>query len=115
MHEIGIMDQTLEIAIKNAQAQNAKKIKKMTIEIGKISGVVPEALEFAFDVVSKNTIAENADLIINHIPVICYCNYCQKNFSPQEWFFECPNCLEFSNNIIQGKEIKLVSVEIDFD
>lgn len=115
MHEIGIMEQTLEIAIKNSQAQNATKIKKITMDIGKISGVISEALEFAFDVVSNNTIAENADLIINDIPVICYCDFCQKNFYPQEWFFECPKCLQFSNNIIQGKEIKLVSVEIDFN
>ncbi len=114
MHEIGIMEQTLEIAIQNAQAQNANKIEKITMEIGKISGVVPEALKFAFDVVSKNTIAENATFIINNIPIICYCDSCQQNFYPQEWFFECPNCLEFSNNIIQGKEIKLLSVEIDF-
>ncbi len=112
MHEIGIMEQTLEIAIQNAKAQNANKIKKMSIDIGKMSGVVPEALKFAFDVVSKNTIAENADLIINDIPVVCYCDSCQQNFSPQEWFFECPNCLQFSNNIIQGKEMKLVSIEI---
>ncbi len=85
------------------------------MDIGKISGVISEALEFAFDVVSKNTIAENADLIINDIPVVCYCYFCKQNFAPQEWFFECPKCLQFSNNIIQGKEIKLVSVEIDCD
>ncbi len=115
MHEIGIMERTLEIAITNAKQQNAHKINKITMNIGKLSGVIPDALEFAFDVVTKDTIAENATLTINTIPVICYCNSCQENFYPQEWFFECPKCHQFSNNIIQGKEIELMSVEIDIE
>ena len=113
MHELGIMERTLKIAIDNAQQENAHKINKIVMNIGKLSGVVPEALEFAFDVVIKNTIAENATLKINTIPVVCYCTCCQENFSPSEWFFECPNCHQFSNNILQGKEIELISVEIE--
>jgi hydrogenase nickel incorporation protein HypA/HybF len=106
------MQDTLNIAISNAERNQACQIIKITMNIGKLSGVVPEALEFAFDIVTKNTIAENATLKINNIPIICYCNYCHSNFSPAEWFFECPNCQQFTNNIIQGKEMELVSVEI---
>ena len=113
MHEIGIMEHTLEIAITSAKKQNASKINQITMNIGKLSGVIPDALEFAFDVLTNKTIAENAILKINTIPVICYCNACQENFSPQEWFFECPKCHQFSNNILQGKEIELISVEIE--
>lgn len=113
MHEIGIMERTLEIAINNAQKQNANSIQKITMNIGKLSGVIPEALEFAFDVVTKGTIAENATLEINTIPVTCYCNICQTKFNPQEWFFECPHCHQFSNHILEGKEIELMSVEIN--
>jgi hydrogenase nickel incorporation protein HypA/HybF len=112
MHEIGIMEQTLQIAIDNALKQNGNKINKITMRIGKLSGVVPEALEFAFDVVIKGTIAENSTLKIDTIPIICYCNNCQEKFAPEEWFFECPNCHQFSQNILQGKEIELASVEI---
>lgn len=113
MHEIGIMERTLEIAINNAQKQNANSIQKITMNIGKLSGVIPEALEFAFDVVTKGTIAENATLEINTIPVTCYCDFCQTKFNPQEWFFECPHCHQFSNHILEGKEIELMSVEIN--
>ena len=115
MHEIGIMERALEIAITNAKKQNAHKINKITMNIGKLSGVIPDALEFAFDVVIKNTIAENATLKINTIPITCYCDNCQINFNPPEWFFECPQCHQFSNNIIQGKEIELMSVEIGIE
>jgi hydrogenase nickel incorporation protein HypA/HybF len=106
------MQNTLEIAINNAKQENANYIKKITMNIGKLSGVIPEALEFAFDVVTKGTMAENATLKINTIPIICYCDSCQEKFNPQEWFFECPYCHQFSNHILQGKEIELISVEI---
>ncbi len=115
MHEIGIMERTLEIAIDHAKQQNANYIQKINMNIGKLSGVVPEALEFAFDVITQGTIAENATLKINTIPVICYCDSCQEKFNPQEWFFECPHCHQFSNHILQGKEIELISVEINTD
>jgi hydrogenase nickel incorporation protein HypA/HybF len=113
MHEIGIMECTLEIAITSAKEQNASKIKQIMMNIGKLSGVVPDALEFAFDVLRKETIAQNAILKIKTIPVVCYCNTCQENFSPPEWFFECPHCHQFSNNILQGQKIELISVEIE--
>ena len=113
MHEIGIMEQTVAIAINNAQQQNATKINKIIMRIGKLSGVVPSALEFAFEVVTKNTIAENASLEIKTIPVSCWCENCQVNFSPPEWFFECPNCHQFSHQILAGKEIELASLEIE--
>jgi hydrogenase nickel incorporation protein HypA/HybF len=112
MHEIGIMEQTLNIAIDYATKENATEIKEMTVCIGKMSGVVPEALQFAFDVIIKGTIAENSTLKIELLPVICYCDNCQQKFQPHEWFFQCPNCHQFTNNIIQGKEIQLISLEI---
>ena len=53
MHELGIMEQTLAIAIHNAKKENAQQIKRIIMNIGKLSGVVPEALEFAFEVAAK--------------------------------------------------------------
>ncbi|WP_066345431.1 hydrogenase maturation nickel metallochaperone HypA [Geminocystis sp. NIES-3708] len=112
MHEIGIMEDTLNIAIDYAIKENATEIKEITICIGKMSGVVSEALKFAFEVIRKGTIAENSTLKIESLPVICYCDHCQQKFQPDEWFFQCPNCDQFSNNILQGKEIKLISLEV---
>lgn len=111
MHEIGIIQEILTIAT-DAIQEKGSEIKQITINIGKISGVVCEALEFAFDVIKKDTIAKNAILKIELLPVICSCHYCQKEFQPDEWFFECPICHQLSHAIIQGKEIDIVSIEI---
>jgi hydrogenase nickel incorporation protein HypA/HybF len=112
MHEVSIIEQTLEIAFSQAQQQGATKIHRLKMRIGQMSSVVPEALEFAFDVVTKGTMAEGAILEIELVPVVCYCSHCQEKFQPQDWFYQCPNCLELSRETLSGQEIELSSLEV---
>jgi hydrogenase nickel incorporation protein HypA/HybF len=106
------MAQTLEIAIENATQQDAHKIHCLKMRIGEMSGVVPEALSFAFDVVTEGTIAQGANLEIEIVPVVCYCPHCQIEFKPKDLFYECPQCDRLSNKIITGREIELTSLEV---
>ena len=78
MHEVSIMQNVLDIAIAEAQKKGAAKIDSLTLTIGELSGVIPEALEFAFEVLIQGTIAENAQLEINSIPVVCFCSKCDR-------------------------------------
>ncbi|MEM8831882.1 MAG: hydrogenase maturation nickel metallochaperone HypA, partial [Cyanobacteria bacterium P01_G01_bin.19] len=71
-----------------------------------------EALEFAFEVLTQGTIAENAQLEIETIPVVCYCQYCDRQFQPEAYIYQCPNCQQISSDIVRGKELDLVSVVI---
>jgi hydrogenase nickel incorporation protein HypA/HybF len=112
MHEVAIMEQTLAISLSSAEQQNAQKIHLVKMRIGAVSGVVPEALSFAFDVVTQGTIAENAKLAIETVPVVCYCSNCQSNFEPEDFIYQCPNCHQISGKIIAGKEIELTSLEV---
>ena len=112
MHEVSLMEQTLEIALENARSQGGNKIHTVKMRIGTISGVVPEALEFAFEVVTEGTMAEGATLEIEIVPVVCHCPHCGANFEPDELFYECPQCGNFSNQILAGKEIELTSLEV---
>jgi hydrogenase nickel incorporation protein HypA/HybF len=112
MHEVSIMAQTLEIATEYAYNQGANQIHRLKMRIGALSGVVSEALNFAFDVVTKGTIAEGARLEIEIVPVVCYCLHCQIEFQPTNLFYECPQCDRLSNKIIAGREIELTSLEV---
>ncbi len=113
MHEVSIMEETLDIAIDQTKNQGAKQIYHLKMRIGAVSGVVPEALTFAFDVVADNTIAQGAKLEIEIVPVQCYCSHCQQNFYPSDLVvYECPQCGQFSYKIITGKEIELTSLEV---
>lgn len=112
MHEVSLMEQTLEIALQNAHQQGANKINRLKMRIGEMSGVVPEALEFAFDVVTEGTIAAGAILEIESVPVICYCPNCEQEFKPADLFYQCPHCEQLSSKIRSGKEIELTSLEL---
>ncbi|MDB9313422.1 hydrogenase maturation nickel metallochaperone HypA [Spirulina sp. CS-785/01] len=112
MHEVSIMEQTLDIALAKAQEQNASQIKRLKMSIGAMSGVVPEALEFAFDVVTQDTMAEGATLEIEMIPVKCYCPSCQEEFNPSDFFYECPQCKQIVYQTLAGREIELTELEL---
>lgn len=112
MHEVSIMQNTLDMAIAQARQNKAQKIDNLTLNIGELSGVIPEALEFAFEVLIKGTMAENAQLEIKTIPVVCYCQQCDRNFEPETYIYECPQCQQISSSILTGRELKLASVVV---
>ena len=112
MHEVSMMQNTLDIAIAQAKQSNASKIDRLTMNIGDLSGVIPEALEFAFEVLTKGTIAENAQLEINSIAVACHCQKCDRNFQPEAYVYQCPHCGQMSNDVIFGRELELDSVVV---
>jgi hydrogenase nickel incorporation protein HypA/HybF len=71
MHEVGLMQSTLAFALKRAADEGAQRIHRLTMRIGPLSGVVPEALEFAFEVLTQGTIAEGAGFEVERVPIVC--------------------------------------------
>lgn len=112
MHEVSLLEDTLELAVKYTQAQGASRIHRLTLRVGQLSGVVPAALQFAFEIVVQGTIAEKAALTIETIPAICYCSNCQQNFQPPDWIYECPTCHQLCAEVLQGRDLELVSLEV---
>jgi hydrogenase nickel incorporation protein HypA/HybF len=112
MHEVSLLESTLELALSYAEQQNATQIHHFTLRVGQLSGVIPEALQFAFDIVVQGTIAETATLSIETIPAICYCSSCQQDFQPTDWIYECPTCHQLSAELLQGRDLELVSLEV---
>jgi hydrogenase nickel incorporation protein HypA/HybF len=112
MHEVGLMQQTLEIALEHAAQHKAHGIIRMTLRVGALSGVVPEALSFAFDVLRRGTIAEGAELELETVPVLCFCAACEQEFAPPDLFYECPRCHQLSTQVRRGEELELASLEM---
>ena len=112
MHEVSIMQNTLDLAIAQAKQNGASQIDCLTLKIGQLSGVIPEALEFAFEVLIQGTIAENAQLEIETIPAVCHCPNCDRLFEPEAYVYQCPHCQQISSDIVRGQELDLVSVVV---
>lgn len=112
MHEIGLMESVLEMACDRAQQNGGSRIHRIGLQVGAVSGVVPEALQFAFAACTAGTPAEEATLEIEWLPAICHCAVCNADFEPTDWVYVCPSCDRPSTDIRQGHELLLLSVEI---
>jgi hydrogenase nickel incorporation protein HypA/HybF len=112
MHEFSIMQATLETAAEKTRAAGATQIHRMKLRVGRLSGVVPEALSFAFDGLKHESIAAEAVLEIELVPAVCWCPDCAKEFETADLKYECPHCHQPSGDLRQGKEMELSSLEI---
>ncbi|EDX83023.1 hydrogenase nickel insertion protein HypA [Synechococcus sp. PCC 7335] len=112
MHEVSLMQSALNLAIEQIEQAGAQKIHRLELHVGELSGVVPDALMFAFDVVSTGTPAEGAELLIKTVPTQCYCDRCDRLFHPTSWVFNCPRCQQISTDIRQGQDLQLASLEV---
>ena len=113
MHELSLTRNIVELALGHADQERATRILTVVVEIGALSGVIPEAVEFAFDVCTKETIAESASLEIKHIPGLGSCLDCGRQSSIDQLTHICPQCGSLALEIIQGQEMKFTEMEIE--
>jgi hydrogenase nickel incorporation protein HypA/HybF len=113
MHEYSIALNIIDIASKTAKDAGATKINEVELEVGILSGVVIEALEFALESAIKNTLLENAKININRIKARAKCNNCNTEFEPGDLIAECPVCSSFDFKIINGRELRVKSINVD--
>jgi hydrogenase nickel incorporation protein HypA/HybF len=113
MHEVSIMAEALRMAEDAAKSAGASRVLKLRLRVGSLSGVVPDALRFAFDVVGADTLAAGATLEIEPVPAACWCATCRAEFECADFFNECPRCHNFSGELRRGRELEIASVEMD--
>jgi hydrogenase nickel incorporation protein HypA/HybF len=111
VHEVSIMMSILDIALDVAKQNKAKKITKITVEIGERSGVVKDALEFAFETVTKGTIAGQSTINIITIPYKGECIGCG-HIIVGDNFQVCGKCGNLGK-MISGNELRIKSIEVD--
>jgi hydrogenase nickel incorporation protein HypA/HybF len=102
----------LDSVLDQAKRNEAKSVAVVKIRIGALAGVVMDALEFAWQAVSEDTIAAGSKLDVEHVPVACYCAKCGREFESQAYSYRCPTCGELSNDLRRGRELNLISIEV---
>src|SRR5512147_1376807 len=92
MHEASIALSILDIVQSQCMEKGCTSVDSIRVRIGKAAGVMPDSLLFAFDAVKDNTVAKNARLIIDAVPVGGICNDCKREFSVDDvqYVFACP-------------------------
>lgn len=111
MHEFSIIQNIIDIASETAKANHIDNVRSVEVEVGKASGVVREAMEFAWEAAVKQTVLSNAILKIIEKPLVVKCMICNKQYEPCDIYDSCPGCGEASPEVISGKELRVVAIE----
>lgn len=113
MHELAITESLVKVALAKADEVGAGRIKKISLKIGKLTGYVPEAVEMNFRMITPGTIAEDAVLDIEWVPLLCRCGDCGEEFESEKLDLTCPRCGRLSGRIVDGREMFIDSMEVD--
>lgn len=113
MHELSIVASLFEILEEKAKEQKAKKVTSVTVKVGALSGVVPEFLKTAFDVYKKDTIADEAELKIEEVPLKIKCQKCGAEIIKDDFVFLCEKCASRELKTLAGTELLLEKIEME--
>ncbi len=111
MHELPVAQNILEIVLQNVG--DAKTVKIINITIGELSAIIGDSVQFYWDLISKDTVAEGAILKFDLIKTRFSCKDCKEEYSPVPGSFDCINCESKNVKIVAGKEFQLTSIEVD--
>lgn len=112
MHEFSIVQDLLSMCEKNAEENDATKITKVEVKIGKLSGVEPQLLQTAFDTFKEKTICHDAEFLIHIQPLVVKCTQCQKESTLEKNTFACPDC-EGAVEVLDGEDMYLMRLEME--
>ncbi len=115
MHEYSIVQSLLDIIEEQAQKHKAKRVTKVVVKIGVLSGVEPHLLRMAFDTFKEGSVCEGARLEMVIQPIVALCRSCGKRneFEKDRIFFECAKCAEVDLQIVEGEDMLLLSLEME--
>lgn len=113
MHEMAVTQSILDIAIKHAQQARASRILQINLVIGEMSGVVDDSVQFYFDFLSQDTLAQGARLVFERRPTVYHCRKCGTTFHPAGFDWACPACDALDFEVVSGREFQVQSIEID--
>lgn len=113
MHELGIAVQVVESAVSSIPPSHVgQPVKKVILDIGKMAGITADSLRFCFEIVSKGTVLETCELVINEIPVTAKCRSCLSEWVISEPIFLCEACGNPDIIVETGRELVIRSIEV---
>jgi hydrogenase nickel incorporation protein HypA/HybF len=114
MHELSIAMSIVELAEEEIERRGSVHITAVHLRLGALSGIVKEALLASYEMACEGTRLSGSLLIIEDVPVIVFCSSCQARRPVSSiQLFCCAECGTPTSDIVQGKEIEVVALEIE--
>ena len=122
MHELSLSSAIIDTVLRHA---DGRRVNSIEMKIGRLRQVVPDSLTFYFEIVSKDTLAEGADLELELVDGLMRCSSCANEWDPapppaeeEEQVmvlpqFRCPACQEPGADVLRGEEFEVESIIVD--
>jgi len=112
MHELSIAQDILEIVNQYVAPGQMNAVRSVKLKLGKLSGVVPDSLEFCFGAIVSDTPLEQASLDIEQVPTRADCPECGNSFLIEDPVFFCSRCGSSAIRVVSGTELQVVAIEL---
>jgi len=112
MHELSIVLSIVDIAEKEVKKHEADSVERIELDIGKLSGIEPHALEFAWEYGVNDSVLAHAEKVINYIPGKAICMDCGHEFEVEQVYDECPKCKSYMKDFRSGRELHVRSLTL---
>ncbi|PID47885.1 MAG: hydrogenase maturation nickel metallochaperone HypA [Proteobacteria bacterium] len=113
MHEMSIVQALIEQCKKIAKKNKAKKILRVDVKIGVLSGIEPHFFQTTFDTFKEGTICDGAKLNMNIQKILITCNDCNTQNTLDQNHFICPKCNSENIRVIDGEDMMLMQLEME--
>lgn len=113
MHELSIAQSILDIVEKAAPKDKNAVVASVGLQVGELSGVEVDALQFALSIIKKDTILHKAELDIEVIKGEAECLQCKTVFAVPSYGTFCPRCSSYSMTILKGRELRVLNIVVD--
>jgi hydrogenase nickel incorporation protein HypA/HybF len=113
MHELSIAISMIDQIIEESQSRGGLEVEVVHLKLGVFSGVDKDALLFSYELVCEGTPLQGSRLLIETVPLVIYCEGCQKERTPPSVYqICCPECQMPGQTIVSGREIEVSSLEV---
>jgi len=114
MHEMGIAEGILTSSLQAARDAGAERITSVSITVGRLTEVMEDALRFAWEAITPDTMADGATLEVVFVEPRSACADCGNEFDHGRYDgARCPACESYIVRLLRGRELKIDSIDID--
>lgn len=113
MHEIGIANSILEAVQTETRVRPGHRPTKVAVRIGELAAINPDALQFCFETLTRNTVLDSLCLEIELCPLRYTCSDCTFTFAALQCDFACPQCGSENTRLISGDQLELAYLELE--
>lgn len=110
MHELSLSGAIVNTAVKHAEG---RRVTLVSLRVGALRQVVPDTLDFYFEIVARGTVCEGARLEQELIPARLRCEPCAREWEIDLPLFRCESCGGARVEVVSGNEFEVESIDVE--